>query len=45
MGDNRVKEAVKERYGQAALRVTSGKQLLWSGTGGRGLRSDHVESL
>ena len=42
-----IKEIVKEKYGQAALRVQSGGSSCCGGSrsGGWMLRSDHVESV
>ena len=47
MSDTSIKDVVKEKYGQAALRVTSwGKWLLRGhGIGRIELRSNHIKSL
>ena len=47
MSDTNIKEVVKEKYGQAALRATVRRQFVLRSDGGSSVlvRSDHLESL
>ena len=47
MSDGNIKDIVKEKYGQAALRVTTGGSSLLRRVGGAGwlLRPDHLEPV